>query len=280
MSTQIIIDSTVDLFPADKNKTVIVPLTIRFGEEEYIDGVTINHKQFYEKLIEGDVMPSTSQANIGDFDRVFKEISDNGDEAVVITISSKLSGTYHSASVAAEDYAGKIHVVDSENVSIGTGVLAELALEMAGHGMDAAAIASVLETEKEKIQVVGMFDTLEYLKRGGRISKTAAVAGSLLSIKPVITIKDGEVAILGKARGSKQANNHLAAKIAEVGGIDFEKPLILGYTGLTDILLQKYIADSAYLWEEHTGSLKIAPVGSVVGTHAGPGAIAVAFFGK
>ena len=126
--------------------------------------------------------------------------------------------------------------------------------------------------------MIAMFDTLEYLKRGGRISKAAAIAGGLLAIKPVVTLVDGEITILGKARGSKQANNFLAKTIEESGGIDFKKPLLLGYTGLSDLTLQKYIEDSAYLWEDHLDRLESALIGSVVGTHAGPGAIAVAFF--
>ncbi len=280
MSVKIITDSTADLSPALKSSLTVVPLTIRFGVEEYIDGVTIDHKQFYEKLIECDDMPQTSQANIGDFEEIFEKITKQGDDAVVITISSKLSGTHHSASVAAEDFKGDIFVIDSENVSIGTGVLVELACRLATEGKPAAEIASLLEKAKREVEVIAMFDSLEYLKKGGRISKTAAVAGALLSIKPVISIKDGEVAIVGKARGSKQANNHLSTHIETSGGIDFSRPLILGYTGLSDHLLQKYIEDSAHLWKGQTDTLSIAPVGSVVGTHAGPGAIAVAYFRK
>jgi len=278
MSVKIIIDSTVDTTGDIEKKLCVVPLTIRFGDDEYIDRITINHRQFYEKLIESDTLPSTSQANIVDFDRVFNKTVQNGDTAVVITISSMLSGTYNSAILAAEEYPDEIFVVDSQNVSIGAGILAELALEYATEGYDAREIAKFLEKDRERIKVVAMFDTLEYLKRGGRISKTAAVAGSLLSIKPVITLRNGEIAILGKARGSKQANNLLANEIDSVGGIDFSKPLLLGYTGLSDVLLNKYVEDSAHLWKDSLKDLRSTVVGSVVGTHAGPGAIAVAFF--
>ena len=99
-----------------------------------------------------------------------------------------------------------------------------------------------------------------------------------MSIKPVICIRDGEIAILGKARGSRQGNNLLVKEIEAAGGVDFDMPLLLGYTGLNDALLQKYIADSAYLWEAHGDALQATCIGSVVGTHAGPGAVAVAFF--
>ena len=146
--------------------------------------------------------------------------------------------------------------------------------------MDAPSIVEQLEKEKKNIRVVALLDTLEYLKKGGRISKTVAFAGNVLSIKPVIAIQNGEVAILGKARGSKQGNNILVEQIKSAGGIDFEKPLFLGYTGLSDALIQKYITDSETLWKNGVNSLSVATIGGTIGTHAGPGAIAVAFFAK
>ena len=123
-----------------------------------------------------------------------------------------------------------------------------------------------------------MLDTLEYLKKGGRISATAAIAGSLLNIKPVINVIDGVINTLGKARGSKQGNNLLVKEIQQAGGVDFSMPLLLGYTGLSDVLLKKYIEDSSYLWEDSIDSLESTVIGSAIGTHAGPGAVAVAFF--
>lgn len=278
MSVKIIVDSTTDLTEEIKHRFVVVPLTIHFGEEEFVDGVTIDHKQFYEKLIESDLLPTTSQATPNAFAQVFRKIVDNGDDAVVLTISSKLSGTCQSALIAAEDFEGRIFVVDGQSVAIGTGILAELALSLADEGMSAADIAERLTAERENVRLIAMLDTLEYLKKGGRISKTVAFAGGLLSIKPVINLNDGEISILGKARGSKQGNNLLVKEIQAAGGVDFSKPLLLGYTGLSDVLLQKYMEDSAFLWEGNTDKLRYTVVGSVVGTHAGPGAVAAAFF--
>ena len=279
MSVKIIVDSTADLSVNIKEKVITVPLTINFGDKEFIDGVTIDHKQFYEKLIESDILPTTSQATPDSFDQKLKPISDNGDSAVVITISSKLSGTYQSAMIAADAYED-VYVVDSKSVAIGTGILAEYAVRLADAGMTASDIASELKTVREDIRVVAMLDTLEYLKKGGRISKTVAFAGGILSIKPVISLQDGEINILGKARGSKQANNLLVTEIETAGGVNFNRPLLLGYTGLSDVLLQKYIQDSAHLWEGNIEALDTTIVGSAVGTHAGPGAVAVAFFKK
>ena len=123
-------------------------------------------------------------------------------------------------------------------------------------------------------------DTLEYLKKGGRISKTVAFAGGMLNIKPVVTIQDGAVALIGKARGSRNGNNLLVEKIREAGGVDFERPVLLGYTGLSSALLEKYVDDSKALWADHVDKLDGCLLCSVIGTHAGPGAVAVAFFRK
>ena len=279
MRVRIIVDSTADLAPELKNRVDVVPLTVHFDSEEYIDGVTITHEDFYNKLVESDVLPSTSQATPASFDKVFREVEAAGDSAVVITVASQLSGTCQSARIAAEDY-DNIYVVDSGSVTLGAGILAEYALRCADEGMDAARIADLLETKKEDICLIAMLDTLEYLKKGGRISAAVAFAGGLLNIKPVINVKDGVINMLGKARGSKQGNNLLMQEIGKAGGIDFSMPILLGYSGLSDALLQKYIADSAALWQDGVDSLRYTSIGSVVGTHAGPGAIAAAFFRK
>lgn len=274
----IIVDSTADITEDVKERMTVVPLTLHFGDEEYIEGVTIQKKEFYQKLIESDVLPKTSQASPADFEDVFEKIVAAGESAVVITLSSKLSGTWQSAMIAAREYEDSVYVVDSRSVAIGTAILAKLALRLADEGMEAREIAERLEKEREKICLIAMLDTLEYLKKGGRISAAAAFAGGVLSIKPVVCIRDGEIVILGKARGSKQGNNLLVSEIRKTGGINFTKPILLGYTGLDDTLLQKYIEDSKALWEEGISSLETTMIGSVIGTHAGPGAVAVAFF--
>lgn len=279
MKTRIIIDSTADLSAELKGKLSIVPLTVHFGDEEYLDGVTIDHKTFYEKLIESDRLPTTSQATPDLFMKEFEKVKDAGDSAVVITISSKLSGTYQSAVIATEDF-DNIYIVDSGSAAIGSGILAERALQLADSGMEAREIAETLNKEKEKIVIIALLDTLEYLKKGGRISKTVAFAGAVLNIKPVISVEDGEIAVLGKARGSKMGNNLLVQEIEKSGGVDFEKPVMLGYSGLSDALLLKYIEDSKYLWEKGLKDIRYTAIGSVIGTHAGPGAIAAAFFKK
>lgn len=279
MKTRIIIDSTSDLTPEIKERVHIVPLTVHFGDEEFIDGVTIDHKRFYEKLIETDVHPSTSQAAPAAFEEEYEKAKLSGESAVVITLSSKFSGTYQSAVIAAADYEN-IYVVDSTSVTIGASILVELALKLADQGLEAAKIAEQLEKEKGRIVLVALVDTLEYLKRGGRISKMTATVGTVLNIKPVLSVTDGEIHMLGKARGSRMGNNLLVQEIQKAGGVDFSKPVLLGYSGLSDALLLKYIEDSRQIWEEGLSKVRYTTVGSVIGTHAGPGAIAVAFFRK
>ena len=279
MKTRIIVDSTADLLPEYKSRVNVVPLMVRFDDEEFIDGVTIDHKTFYEKLVESDVLPTTSQANPDAFMTEFEKVKEAGESAVVITLSSKFSGTYQSAMIAAEDYEN-IYVVDSTSVAIGTGILVELALKLLDEGLNAKEIAERLEEEKKNIVIVALVDTLEYLKRGGRISKTVAFAGTVLNIKPVLSVIDGEIDMLGKARGSKMGNNLLVQEIEKAGGVDFSKPVLLGYSGLSDALLLKYIEDSKHIWEAGLESVRYTVIGSVIGTHAGPGAIAAAFFKK
>lgn len=279
MSVQIIVDSTVDMPERMKDRFRIVPLTVHFGAEEFIDGVTIDKHRFYERLVESDELPTTSQASPAAFDAIFSDVASVGDSAVVVTLASKFSGTYQSACIAAAEY-DNIYVVDSKSAAIGSGILAEYALECADKGMDAKTIAETLEKKRDEICLIALLDTLEYLKKGGRISKTVAFAGGLLNIKPVITVVDGEIQVIGKARGSKQGNNLLVQKIHESGGIDFDEPIILGYSGLSDSYLKKYVEDSRDIWQDKADSLDSTLICSVIGTHTGPSVVAVAFFKK
>lgn len=277
---KIITDSTADFTAAEAAELGIdiVHLRTRFGDEEYIDGVDITPHQFYEKLVESDVLPTTSQPSPAEFEAAFASALEEAGEVVAITISSALSGTYQSAVIAAETFGDRVRVVDSLSASIGEQVIVRRAAQLAAEGLSAAELAGRIEAERGDVCVLALLDTLEYLKRGGRISAAAAFAGGVLSIKPVVTLRDGAVALVGKARGSKNGGN-LLNQLVEKHGIDFSMPYLLGYTGLSDALLTKYAADHAELWRAHTEELPVTAIGSVIGTHGGPGAIAVAFFG-
>ena len=278
MGIRIVVDATADMVPEVASCVKVVPLTVHFGEKTYTTGVDMDAARFYELLVESDTLPTTSQATPYAFETVFEEVVSGGDEVVCITCSAKLSGTYQSACIAAREYPGRVHVVDSNTIAIGLGILAEYALSLVRRQFGPEEIVWNLLQKREKIRLLALVDTLEYLKKGGRLSGAAALAGSLLNIKPVITLTGGEIKVLGKARGSRQANNLLVQEIQKAGGADFHKPLLLGYTGLSDSVLQKYIRDSAALWEGNRETLPASIVGSVVGTHVGPGAVAVAFF--
>ena len=275
---RIITDSASDVVGNKREDLRVLPVSITFGEEEFQDGINLTHQMFYEKLIECDELPVTSQVPPFAFEKAFREAMETGNQVIAITLSSKLSGTWQSACIAAEGFGGKVRVVDSENASIGQHALVEYALRLKDAGLGIEEIVERLEADKKRIRLIALLDTLEYLKKGGRISKAAAMAGSLLSIKPVIAIQRGEVAILGKARGSKQGNNLLAEQIRQTGGIDFGKPFVLGYTGLSDAMLRKYIKDHESFWKSSVDALETSSVGGTIGTHIGPGAIGVAFF--
>ncbi len=278
MGIQIIVDSTADMKPEVAAQVGIVPLTVHFGDKEYIAGVEIDGQTFYKMLVESDILPTTSQPTPFAFEEAFRRALETGDEVVCLTCSGKLSGTNQSASIAAAEFPGRVHVLDSGTIAIGLGILVEYALDLRARGCTPEELVWKLMQKREKIRLLALVDTLEYLKKGGRISSATAFAGGMLNIKPVITLDQGDIRVLGKARGSRQGSNLLVQEIRRAGGVDFRKPLMLGYTGLSDALAQKYVSDSASLWEGHIDALPQAVVGSVVGTHIGPGAVAVAFF--
>lgn len=273
---RILTDSGSDITAPYPENLTVIPLTIHFGDEEYQDGVTIDHKTFYEKLISGDKLPTTSLVPPGTFADAFEQALQQGETVIAITLSGKLSGTYQSAVLAAQEFEN-VHVVDSRNATLGEQILVRYALQLVERGLDAQAVVAELERVKSHVNLMGMPDTLEYLHRGGRISKTVALLGGALSIKPVLRLVDGEVIMIGKARGSKNGNNFLIQEVNK-SGVDFTKPLCLGYTGLSDALLRRYIADSTQLWEGKVDTLPISTVGATIGTHIGPDAVVLAFF--
>ena len=280
MSVRIITDSASDMSPAEHPALRVLPLSVTFGTDVYMDGVDIDHQRFYEMLVERDELPKTGQVNPYAFSQAIAEAREAGDEAVIITVGAKLSGTNQSARTAlAEAPGGDMFVVDSNNVTLGERVLVEYALRLVDEGQGAAQVAAAVEAVRDRVVVIGLLETLEYLVRGGRLSAAAGAVGTLLNVKPVVAAEDGLIVQLGKARGSKNGRNLLNQKVEKAGGIDFSMPLALGYTGLSDAVLKKYIEDSAALWAGHTeGELPVHTIGATIGTHAGPGAVAVAFF--
>ena len=279
---KILVDSSSDFDKkeAEKYGVEMLPMEVTFGDTTYLDGVNLSHKEFFEKLIESVEIPKTSQINEFRFSEAFEKLTQNGDEVVAIVLSSKLSNTYNSAVKASKKFGGKVFVVDSLNACIGERVLILYALKLIKQNKSASEIADELNKKKKDIKVLAVLATLKYLRKGGRISSLAAFTGELLSIKPVVAVVDGEVKLVGKAIGSKKGNNLLNQEIEKCGGVDFEMPYCVAYSGLSDTFLQKYLKDHAHIWQHETNEIPTYMIGSTIGTHVGPDAIAVAFFKK
>ena len=279
---KIIVDSASDVEQdeADELGISLIPMKVRFGDEEYSDGINLTHKEFFEKLIESAELPQTSQINEYSWEERFKELTADGSEVIAITISSRLSGTYSSAVKAAKKFGGKIYLIDSMEACMGERIFLQSAIRLVKEGRSATEIFKELNEKKSKIQLLAVLDTLKYLRKGGRISSVAAIAGEMLSIKPVVSVVKGEVKLVGKAIGSKKSNNLLNQLVEKCGGIDFDMPYVLGFSGLSDDYLQKYLNDSERLWKGKAEFIPFYMIGSTIGTHVGPNAIAVAFFAK
>lgn len=279
MKTRIIIDSTANLMADRRAMTTVIPLTVRFGEEEFIDGVTITNEVFYQKLETVDQLPTTSQVSPEEFRKVFQEVTDAGDEAVVITVASGLSGTCQSANISAKEF-DNIYVVDSGNVAVGSGIMVEYALRLAEEGKSAKEIKEILDAEKGKVHIIAMVDTLKYLKMGGRISGVVSFVGGLLNIKPIVEVYDGAIHQISKARGAKMGNQTLITEIQKVGEIDYSKPVLFGHSGQTDAGMKLFLEQTKDFWKDGNAPTESILMGSTIGTHAGPGIVAIAFFAK
>lgn len=199
MNVRIVVDSTADVTDEIRAKLSVVPLTVHFGEQEYVDGITINHKQFYEMLVETDVLPTTSQPSPEAFAQVFRQAQEAGEQVVALTVSSKLSGTCQSAMIAAADFPDSVWVVDTKTVAIGCGILAELAVRLKEEGLSAPEIVARLEEERDNIRVIALLDTLEYLKKGGRISKDVGLYRTFR--RTAGKIRFGQRCIMGRPWG-------------------------------------------------------------------------------
>ncbi len=282
MAVRIITDSASDISQelAKKWDVTVIPLKVRFGEEEYLDGVTLSGHDFYKKLVETDEIPKTSQISPYEYAQYFEEADKAGDELIYFCLSAGVSGSYQSACIAAADFSDNIHVIDTKQFCISEYIIVQRAVELRDMGMNAKEITETIKKEMKKAHVIAIFDTLEYLKLGGRLSSAAAFAGTLLKIKPVITIDEGVVKVIGKARGSKNSHNMLMEFVKKTGGIDFDRPICLAYSGFSEDVLKKYVEDSKSLYEGNEDKLQYATVGATIGTYSGPGAIAFAYFEK
>ena len=279
MATKIIIDSSSDISQKEAQElgVTMLPMQIAFGEEVYYDGLDLLPDDFYCKLALGDVLPKTSQITPFRYEEAIEEIVNGGDEVIVICLSSKLSATYNNAANVCNNFPGKAYAVDSLNATSGERILCLYALDLIKQGLSTKEVVDKLNEMKEKVVVLASIDTLEYLKKGGRISATTALAGELLSIKPLISVIEGEVKMVGKAIGLRRAYVSLDKMIAEANP-DYSLPYCFIYSGVVDTNLQKYLELSNL--KDQFEKRDIKQIGSTIGTHIGSGATGMVFFKK
>lgn len=279
MAIKLLIDSASDITKKEAEALGMhfISEIITFGTKDYLDGDELLANEFYELLEKSD-FPKTSQIVPQRFKNAFKELTEDGSELIVITMSSKLSGTYLSALNAKQSF-DNVYVVDSLNASLGERLLCLHAKNLIDSGMSCQEIYNKLEEDKYKINFLAVINTLEYLKKGGRVSAAAAFAGELLSIKPIASVTNGEVCIIGKTVGVKKACKFINNQIEKLGGYNFDLPNGVIYSGNEDSLLQSYLHNSKHMYKEGIILDKYV-LGSTIGAHIGPGSFGVAFFDK
>lgn len=274
---RILTDSTAD-FSAEDVRSLglrVVPLLVNFGEEHYRDGIDLAPEEFYEKLVQADKLPTTSQPSPELFQREFENAREAGDDVVCVLLSGTLSGTYQSAQIAREEVGyDRVFLVDSGSATLGEQVLVRRAVQRLREGFAAEEIAADIEEARGRLHLFALVDTLKYLHKGGRLPAAVALAGGLLGIKPVIGLKDGKLGIADKARGLPGAYVAIFKQIGKVGGVDESSPVLVGYTGKPQGVepFMRYITQNLQL---ETPLLRA--IGPVIGTHAGPGAAGIAF---
>ena len=278
---RILTDSASDILPAEAEQlgVTVIPLNVTLEDGTVLrDGVDMTPTEYYGVMAQCRKLPTTSQPSPELFETFFLEAAAAGDEVIGIFLSHELSGTYQCAKLAA-DMANVDNVlfVDSENVCLGESLLVRLAVHLRDSGKTAGQIAAALEHAKEHLHLVAAIDDLKYLRKGGRLPAAVAVAGGMLGIKPLISIKEGKVAMVGKARGLPGAYVALFKKIEELGGINPAFAALAGYTVSTREVapIQNYLSETLQVEEP-----LVRQIGCVIGTHAGPGAFGIAFFDK
>ena len=270
MVVRIVTDSTADLNEDQQQAAgiTVVPLNVRFGDQVFKDHVDLTGDDFFARLKTSPQLPKTSQPPVGEFEEVFRHHRKAGDEVVAVTISSKVSGTYGAAEMAAKSVDPEhIEVIDSLTASMALGFLALEGAKLAQTGAGRAAVADRIKSLVPKARVLAAIDTLTYLERGGRIGRARALLGSLLNFKPLITLQDGEVAPLGRARGRVQAIDRLVELLRRDGRL----------SNLA-VLHGAALADAERLRERVAGSypgldIPLTETGAVIGTYTGPGVI-------
>ena len=274
---KIITDSTLDL-PANlvREKGIeVLPLLINFGEESYLDGVEINTHDMLERIEKENILPTTAQVTPSRFEETFKKYLDEGYKIVTLTLSSEMSGTYQSACIAKNMLeSDDIVVIDSRNVTSGLGVLVLKACEFRDNGDNIFEIEEKIKNLIPKVKSSLSFESLENLVRGGRLSKTAGTIGSVLGLRLILEVKDGQMAVKDKVRGSKKALKKVISDF-ENGNVDFDSPIVID-----EILNEEIYEGLKKYFEEKNIEYIHGIVGCTVGIHSGTKACGVFFIEK
>jgi DegV family protein with EDD domain len=277
MAVRIVTDSASDLPPetCEELGIEVVPLTIRFGEEEFVDRKELSTAEFWRRLETSSVLPETAAPSVGAFEETFRRLADEGADGIVcVNLSAKLSATMQSAQVAAKALDGlcPVSIVDSKSASMGIGTLAIYAARRARDGADLTAIVDEVEARRERQILLAALDTLEYLRKGGRIGGAQALLGSMLSIKPIITVTDGEVEPVGKVRTRSKALQFIIDRVPS-DGVDSIAVLHAGAPDIDEFMarLRPKLADAEII---------VGHVGPVVGVHAGPRVLGCAWIAR
>lgn len=274
MAVRIVTDSACDLAQAqvDQHGIEVVPLSIRFGDEEYVDRVELSVDEFYAKMAQTDTLPETAAPSPGAFEQAFRKLGAHGDEVVSINLSAALSATMQAAATAAKSLEGEVAVtvVDSKALTIGLGNLVIAGAEAAARGATSAEVVADVERLSERTRMWGMLDTLDNLLKGGRIGKAQQLMGSVLSIKPILDMSTGEVHEAAKPRTRKKGLIWLRDKVLEFEGIE-NLWVMAGDPKDAGELIE--LLEGSYEGEIHQGR-----IGPVIGTHGGPGVMGVSFW--
>jgi len=267
---RIVTDSTADLTPEQQRAAgiTVVPLNVHFGDQVFRDHVDLTTDEFFRRLKASSQLPRTSQPSVGVFEEAYRTLLEGGDEIVSVHLSSKVSGTFNSALMAAQSVGdGKVDVVDSLSTSMALGFMALEAADLARAGRDRQTVTECLRGLVAKARVICVVDTLTYLERGGRIGKARALLGSLLNVKPILQLKDGEVVPLGRARGRPQALNRLVELLERDGKVS--RLAIMHGAAKADAEQLRARVASTYPGVD----IQLTEIGAVLGTHTGPGVI-------
>lgn len=280
MSIRIVIDSTSDVTDEiiEKYNLKVVPLTVNFEKQSYLDKIELSSKEFFEKLAAADKLPTTTLVSPGAFVEAFSEILLEGDKVLGLFVASEFSGTYDSARMARNMIGSDdIHIIDTRSVCLGSFALILEAIELVQQNKTIEEIVEILNRLKEKIVVVAALDTLKYLEKGGRLSKGQAVVGSLLNIKPIVAIKDGEIKVIEKLRGKNKTVKWFDEWI-EKNNYDLSDKTVLLFHGnaYNQLKLLKETIKDKYKIKNIIEN----EIGPVIGTHSGPGVLGMGFLNK